>query len=236
MFAPAELFVVADALDALLLGSFFFGLIFVVLSLMLGSADIDIGHDHGGADGGGHIDAGGHGFHWVAQLNVGTILAFVTWFGGVAYLLRNAVGVNAVVSLVLGLGGGYLGGAIIFKFMRMLKASESVLDARSERLVGTIARVSSPVRAGGVGEITYEMNGVRQVSAARSSDGRALPRGAEVVVLSRESGIAFVEPWLQETQEAEWERRFQAASLVEPSQNGHAPAVGMGADRTSGQD
>jgi membrane protein implicated in regulation of membrane protease activity len=207
MFPLAELFVVEDTLDVVLLGSFFFGLIFVVLSLVLGAADLDIGHDHSGG-----LHTGEHGAHWITQLNLGTILAFVTWFGGVAYLFRNALGVNALVSIVLGLAAGYLGGAIIFKFMQMLKSSETVLDARRERLAGTIARISSPVRSGGVGEIVYEMNGVRQVSAARSADGVALPRGAEVIVLNRERGIAIVEPWIHGSDETAWERRFESGS------------------------
>ncbi|MCC6793165.1 MAG: hypothetical protein IT336_15890 [Thermomicrobiales bacterium] len=202
MFAPAELFVIADTLDALLLGSFFFGLVFVVLSLVVGAADIDIGHDHGG------FDAGGHDVSWLSQLNVGTILAFFTWFGGVAYLLRNAVGLNAVVSVLIGLAGGYLGGGLVFKFVRMLKSSGGELDARAERVTGTIARISSPVRSGGVGEIIYELNGVRQVSAARAADDRALPRGAEVIVLKRDRGIAIVEPWTDDSELSDWERRF----------------------------
>jgi membrane protein implicated in regulation of membrane protease activity len=217
MFPLAELFVVEDTLDVLLLGLFFFGLIFVVLSFVLGAAHIDIGHDHGGG-----LHAGDHGAHWITQLNLGTILAFVTWFGGVAYLARNALGVNAFVSLVIGLAAGYFGGAIIFKFMRMLKSSEAVLDARTERMAGIIARISSPVRTGGVGEIVYEMNGVRQVSAARSSDGTALPRGAEVIVLNRERGVATVEPWIHGSDETAWERRFESGSSHELRSTGES--------------
>jgi hypothetical protein len=60
---------------------------------------------------------------------------------------------------------------------------------------GTIARVTSSIRAGGTGEIVYERRGVRQVSAARSPSGEAIPRGTEVVILKHGSGIAQVEPW-----------------------------------------
>jgi hypothetical protein len=84
------------------------------------------------------------------------------------------------------------------------------LDERQERMTGLIARVSSPVRADGTGEITYVLNGVRQVSAARAADGLALPRGSQVVVMRRERGIAFVEPWIEESVEDQWERRFLA--------------------------
>jgi membrane protein implicated in regulation of membrane protease activity len=210
MLAPADLFVVSDTLDALLLGSFFFGLVFVVLSLTLGAADIGFGHGHGGLDGGGHgHDAGQHS-GWLAQINIGTVLAFLMWFGGITYLLRNAAGFNSAISLLIGIGGGVACAAIVLRFMRMLKSSEVYLDARQEQLVGTIGRISSPVRADGTGEITYVLNGVRQVSAARSVSGIALPRGTEVVVLRRERGIALVEPWIEVSESDAWERKFAA--------------------------
>jgi membrane protein implicated in regulation of membrane protease activity len=210
MFAPAGLFVIEDMLDVLLLGSFFFGLVFVVLSLVLGAADLDIGHDHAGS-----VGAGGHDAHWIAQLNVGSVLAFFTWFGGVAYLCRNAAGLPAVVSVAIGLGGGYLGGALVFKFVRMLRSSGGVLDARTEQYSGRIARISSSIRAGGVGEIVYELNGVRQVSAARAANGEALPRGTDVLVLQRDRGMAIVESWTQDSAEHNWERRFEEPHAVD---------------------
>ena len=57
-----------------------------------------------------------------------------------------------------------------------------------------MARVTSSIRAGGTGEVVYEQAGVRQVSAARAADGRAVPRGAEVVILNGERGVVLVEP------------------------------------------
>ena len=59
---------------------------------------------------------------------------------------------------------------------------------------GSIGRVTSPIRANGVGEVVYEQGGVRQVIGARAADGLAIPRGAEVVVLRTIGGIAVVEP------------------------------------------
>jgi len=212
MFAPADLFVVNDTLDALLLGSFFFGLVFVVISLTLGLAELGIGHDHGGVDSHSDGHAGGH-WGWLAQLNVGSVLAFLTWFGGVTYLLRNAVGLNGFLSLLVGIAAGAACAAFVLRLMRYLKSQGVFLDERQERLPGVIGRVSSTVRADGTGEITYVLNGVRQVSAARTLDGLALPRGTEVVILRRERGIAFVEPWLEESEEEQWERRFKTDSV-----------------------
>jgi hypothetical protein len=62
-------------------------------------------------------------------------------------------------------------------------------------LPGTIARVLSPIRARGTGEIMYVKGGTRQVAAARSIDGEPIARGTEVVIVRYELGIAYVHPW-----------------------------------------
>lgn len=215
------LFVINDGFDTFLLGTFFFGLVFAVLSLILGFAELGSpGHD-------GHIDPGGHlghghelapGSHHdvptSSLINVGTVLAFLMWFGGITYLLRNAVGLPLLIALVVGIGGGLIGASLILRFMRLMRSKESVLDARSERMQGTVGHVSSSIRMGGTGEIVYEMNGVRQVSAARSVDGRALAQGVEVMVLRREKGIAFVQPWTDPGDD--WEQRFAIDSGKAP--------------------
>jgi hypothetical protein len=53
--------------------------------------------------------------------------------------------------------------------------------------------VNAAIRAQGTGEVVYTLEGLQRSSPARSIDGRALPRGASVVIVRRESGIAYVE-------------------------------------------
>src|SRR6476659_880764 len=94
MGAIDDLFVVNDVVDSLLLGCFFFGLVFSALSLLLGAADVGLGHVHaGGLHLPGHVDHGAHGGDNgdLSPFSLGSLLAFVTWFGGVAYLVRNAL-------------------------------------------------------------------------------------------------------------------------------------------------
>ncbi|MEA2513111.1 MAG: hypothetical protein QOJ59_2598 [Thermomicrobiales bacterium] len=198
------MFVVNDVLDAILLGCFFFGLIFSGLSLFLGIADIGIDHDAVGHQGHmGHIGHHGHdGQHGhgsddvLSPISVGTVLGFLTWFGGVAYLARNGLEVYAVVSLVLGLIAGVAGAYVIYWLLRKMHAQQAgLLRASDAYMPGTVARVTSSIRAGGTGEIVYEQRGVRQVSAARAPGGEAISRGTQVVILRHSSGIAQVEPW-----------------------------------------
>ncbi len=184
--------VVNDGLDALFLGSFLFGLLFSAMSLLLGG--IHVGHPHVHSTrlhlGGGHHDGD------VGPLNSATILAFIAWFGGVGYLVRNGLGTYALVSVLLGVVGGVIGASALGWFLlKVMLPAERVLDPSDFRLPGTLARVTSSIRADGIGEIVYEQAGVRQVSAARSLDGLPLPRGTEVVILQCERGIAAVQPW-----------------------------------------
>jgi membrane protein implicated in regulation of membrane protease activity len=185
------MFPINDLLDAILLGGFLFGLIFTVGTLLLGVADIGFHGDHGhgfDADGGGEI------FH--GMFNLSAILAFVTWFGGIGYLFRNAAGWNAFLSVLLGLAGGLAGAFVVSWFMvKVLRPSEQVLDPKDYETVGRVARVTSSIREGGVGEIVFELGGTRHVAGARSANPQAIGRGTEVVVLRMERGMAVVEPF-----------------------------------------
>ncbi len=184
------MFSINDGVDALLLGMFFFGLLFTLGSLLLGVADLGFGHVHGDV---GHGDHGGH--DGPSAINLAVILAFITWFGGVAYLARNGAGIPLLISLLIGLAGGVLGGMAIFRLLRLVRSKETVLRAEDYRLPGVIARVTSSIRENGTGEVVYVQQGVRQVSAARAVEGVAIPRGAEVVILRAEKGIVYVDLW-----------------------------------------
>ncbi len=182
---PANL----DTLDSIFLGAFLFGLLFSVVALVLGA--VDFGADHGG-DFGHDGDIGIHNY-----LNVSIILAFIAWFGGIGYLARNGAGWTAAVSIVVAIAGGLVGAYLIYQmFARVIRpAGRTELDPRDFELAGKLARVTSSIRPGGVGEIVYEQSGARMVRAARASTGAAIPRGTEVVVLRADHGVGIVAPW-----------------------------------------
>ena len=170
--------------DAIFFGCLIFGLIFTLVSVVLGGIDLGFDGDVGDLS----------GASWLG--NVSAILAFLAWFGGAGLIAHEAAGLPLLVSLVIavaaGIGGGYLAGHGV----RRLSAAGEVLDPRAYELPGTVARVASSIRPGGTGEIIYEQAGSRQVAAARSEDGTAIPKGTEVVVLRQRGGIAMVAPWV----------------------------------------
>ena len=183
------MFEVDSTLDAVFLGAFLFGLLFSLISFALGA--FDFGADHSGHAGDSGHDAG-HDY-----LNFSVILAFVAWFGGVGYLASSGAGWTAAASIVVAIAGGLVGAFIIFQvFKRFIRpAGRMELDPRDYEMQGKLARVTSAIRPGGIGEIVYEQSGARMVRAARSSTGTAIPRGTEVIVLSGERGVGVVAPW-----------------------------------------
>jgi hypothetical protein len=186
------MFVVNDLLDALLLGAFFFGLVFSAISLFLGVSDLGMDLDHSGHDASGPAH---HAHDALAPINVSTILAFLTWFGGVAYLARNGFEWLTGFSLFFGAMAGVAGGWVVLQVLRRLRAVEGTLDPTENRIEGTVARVTSSIREGGSGEIVYLIGGRQQILPARAIDGAAIARDSEVVIVDRSGGFALVQSW-----------------------------------------
>lgn len=183
------MFPINDLLDAILIGGFLFGVLFTVASLLLGIADLGLdadGHDHG--------VSGDHGF---AQLfNVSSILAFITWFGGIGYALRNGFGWVWPIALIGGAIAGVAAAWLVAQVMRrILRSPDEAMDPRDYERVGVLARVTSSIRPGGVGEIVWEQKGTRMVTSARGAGDEPIPRGTEVLILKVDKGLAVVEPF-----------------------------------------
>jgi membrane protein implicated in regulation of membrane protease activity len=125
--------------------------------------------------------------------NLGTITAFLAWFGGTGYLLTRYS--SLVVTLVLGMSviAGVAGASVVFLFVaKFLLAHSRELDPADYDRVGALGRITSSIREGGTGEITFSLAGSRHACGARAENGGALSRGAEVIVTRYERGIAYV--------------------------------------------
>ncbi len=199
---------------------FLVGLLLSVLSLLLGQLDLnfhadvhgDLPHIHlgnGGHDLGGH--GGGEGGHGAAHglqahvspFNFATVAAFLAWFGGAGYLFTRYSTFWAFTALGLAIAFGLAGGAVVFWFLAKLMSREENLDPADYEMVGALGRVVSAIRPGGTGEIVYVQGGTRHTTGARSEDGQAVAKDAEVVVTRYEKGIAYVRRWEELAEEGE---------------------------------
>lgn len=156
---------------------------------------IHIGH-HGGGNGlrGLRGGAKGGGISW---FNASSILAFLAWFGGAGYLLTKYSTVTTLFVVGSAVLAGLVAGFLVFKFMAKLAGSEDEPLTEGERRVeGSLAVVSMTIRAGGTGEVIFPVGGTRRCSGARSLDGQAIEKGAEVVIEKYEKGISR-KSWLR---------------------------------------
>jgi hypothetical protein len=214
-----------DTLAGVFLFLFAFGLIFSVATFLIGAIGGHIhipgsshaghaghlGHHGHGPDVAGHATQGhgadvhggdATGAHPAplpaapGQLNVGTLMIFLTWFGATGYVLRTYYDAVAAISLVaasmVGLGGATFVWALLSKVL--WRGQTEPLDPFNYQIEGVIARVSSPNRTGATGEIIYTLDGKRRVDGAHSNDGTAIPAGTDVTILRYEGGLAYVTP------------------------------------------
>jgi hypothetical protein len=173
---------------------FLFGFGLSALSLLAGVVDVHLPHFdfHPGP----HLHAGGHGGSGMPWFNLGTVAAFLAWFGGSGYLLTRYYGFWILITLGAATVSGLGGASVMFLFLtKFLLAHEKPLQAADFDMVGVLGRLSIGIREGGTGELIYSQEGTRRVTGARSDQGIAIPKGTEVMVTSYEKGIAYVRPW-----------------------------------------
>jgi len=141
---------------------------------------------HGGLRGGMHIS-------W---FNTSSAMAFLAWFGGTGYLLTRHSHLLAVVSLLIATVAGLAAGFVVFRFMvKLVSSDDAPMKSEDYRMEGSLGTISMPIRESGTGEIIFSLAGVRRCAGARSDDGKAIEKGAEVVIERYEKGIAYVKRW-----------------------------------------
>lgn len=188
------MFPINDWFDAVLVGGFLFGILFILGTILLGAADLGGDADHGhdfdhGAHGGGHI---------FEMFNISSILAFITWFSGITYVVRNGfgwfAGIAVVIGLIFGVAGAYAISWFLYSFLR--KNSPELNPADWDQ-VGQIGTVTGTIFENGIGEIIFERHGTRHSIPARSKEGVGIERSTEVVILDIQKGVAIVQPWTE---------------------------------------
>lgn len=136
------------------------------------------------------------GKSYISPFNLLTLTAFLAWFGGTGYLLARHATLWFIAALLVSIVSGIGGAAIIYLFLtRVLSSPDEELDPADFEMAGVLGNLSVRIREGGTGELVYSQAGTRRVCAARSENGSAIAKGAEVVVTRYERGIAYVRPW-----------------------------------------
>ncbi len=125
---------------------------------------------------------------WLSPLN---LAGAALWFGGIG-LLAEILLPFSWLALPFAVAGG-LFGALLLRALMAAFVRSSVAPLRADA-IGALATVNASIRADGPGEVIYTLEGLHRSTPARSVDGTPIPRGATVVILRREKGMAWVQP------------------------------------------
>jgi membrane protein implicated in regulation of membrane protease activity len=178
---------------------FLVGFALSVLSFLAGAVHIHLPVKwhlpfHLGHHGGG-LHRGGSGAN-IPWFNASTVMAFLAWFGGTGYLLTRHSHLFALLCFAIAIASGLFAGWVVFRFMvKLMQTDNAPMTEEDRRVEGAIGTISMPIRENGTGEIIFPVDGVRRCSGARSSDGKAIEKGTEVVIERYEKGIAYVKRW-----------------------------------------
>jgi membrane protein implicated in regulation of membrane protease activity len=175
------------------LACFAFGLLFTLLSLVMGSVHVGghFGHDLGH----GHGSDLAHGDQ-LPLFNLSALVGGLTWFGAAGYLLTRLGDWALPVAILGALAVGVLGWYLVARFVGLVLKGEVEMDPDDYRLEGTVGQVSVGIPPGGTGEIIFPKAGSTRSEAARASAAtQPIPRGTEVVITRYADGFATVQPW-----------------------------------------
>ncbi len=217
--------IATDPLSLLFIACFLTGLVFFIVTALLGNLGHGMTHHvahHGGvvhttgthavSSGSAHTSghaAGSHGTTHnhantqgqhltpLAFINPTSVMLFLLGFGFFGYFFHTTIHSVAAVTLILaGIGGFAIAGLLLILLSRLFGGSEeSSVQDVSDR-TGLLGKVSITIQENNIGEIIYvSPGGMRKSIPARSIDGRRLERDQEVVVVNYEDGIAEVDTW-----------------------------------------
>ena len=163
------------------------GLLFTIVSALIGDVFGGHGIDHGAAVGThGHAEAGYEhtGMPGLSPFSPTTIASFITAFGGLGLIFSRIEATKRVwISAPLAaLGGLAIAGGVFLIFNKVFSKTQSSSEGRVATLVGVQATVITPIPQHGVGEIAYVQAGSRYTAPARTETGAAVTGGATVKI------------------------------------------------------
>jgi membrane protein implicated in regulation of membrane protease activity len=167
------------------------GFAFLLVMLFVGEVfggDHDIGDHDGGF---GHVDGDLGGGPSVFSSRI--MSSFITAFGVGGVVARYYDLPHPAASGVGILSGAVMAG-LVYQFAKILYGQQASSELQMTRLVGRSAEVSVAIPADGVGQVSLSLAGERTEHLARSKDGRAVPRGAEVVITALRGDSVVVTP------------------------------------------
>lgn len=170
------------------------GLLFTLVSALLGHAFHAGEPGHGDIGTGGHAEAGfeDSGIPGISFFSPLVLASFITAFGGLGIVFSGIRATSTVwISAPLSIAGAFCTALLVLGlFNAVFSRSQSSSEAHVGTLVGQTASLITPIPEHGVGEIAYVQASTRYTAPARSEQGRPIPAG-ETVRITRVIGTQF---------------------------------------------
>ena len=133
----------------------------------------------------------------LSYLNPTSIVLFLLGFGFFGYVFHNTAHLILPFSLLFaGISGVIIAVLLLVMLSRIFGDSEANTVQDVVDRTGLLGKVSITIPENNLGEIIYTSpGGLHKSIPARSTDGRRLERGQEVVVINYQHGVAEVDTW-----------------------------------------
>lgn len=145
------------------------GFLFLLLSMLIGDLFEMVGFDLDGS-----LD--GHDF---GLLDSRVVSVFLTAFGGFG-AIGTIWGFGALISSGFGLMGGFIFGAVVFYFGKLLHSQQVTSSISNEDLIGRTAQVTVAIMPNQLGQVTFTIGEERIEKLARSADNTTITVGTNV--------------------------------------------------------
>jgi membrane protein implicated in regulation of membrane protease activity len=189
-----------DVVEFIYLVCFFLGLGFAVLSGLLSGlftghvgAHMDSGGLHGDGGHGGHVGTDEGTVHY-SPLSPVTIAMFISTLGGTGILYKRFVNPQIWIHVPMAVASAVaVAGIVSWMFYRIMAATQSTSQPRSEEAIGMEAEVTVSIPNNGLGEIAYALRGARLTSSAQTVDNKELPARTVVKIVKQVGNTYIVE-------------------------------------------
>ncbi|MEW9701050.1 hypothetical protein [Paenibacillus sp. SI8] len=141
-----------------------------------------------------HVDSGAvHAHAGPSFFNLSSLLASLTVFGGVGYMLGSVGMTSVLLILLIAIAAGLLIGWFFFLFYaKVIYKHDHSMKESDFDLQGQLGHLSVPIHAKGTGEMKFVLQGTTRSISVKSEHGESIGKGAKVVILHINKGIATV--------------------------------------------
>jgi membrane-bound ClpP family serine protease len=129
----------------------------------------------------------------MSPLSPTIISTFLTGFGGGGLLANSYFQLSLAKGIAVALlTGALLSGGTFVMLTLLFRSTQAGSEFTFQDMVGRVVQVVTPIPENGIGEIALIAKGTRVNSAARSIDGKAVPRNTAVTIVQVVGNVFYV--------------------------------------------